>query len=143
MRKGQFLCLIAGGRGLPRVPPFTYLEWNQIRERCTPDQEGVKILAFIKNGLKISSTASLLCKEGLLGEASLQIRRGTSDTFIEPPGPVKGTVAPCVERARGGEQNRFPSFLLDNISGIMGDEEIEDQKNRKSLPFKRGKKPFA
>ena len=72
-----------------------------------------------------------------MGEASLQIRRGTSDTFIEPPGPVEGTVAPDVWSVLEEVEQNLSSMrsFLDNISGIMGDEEIEDLKEAiKEIP---------
>ena len=131
--------LLPEARGLPPGAPIyiSGVESGYVKDVLLT-KEGVKILAFIKNGLKIPIDSEFIVQGGgLLGEASLQIRRGTSDTFIEPPGPVKGTVAPDVWSVLEEVEQNLSSLrsFLDNISGIMGDEEIEDLKEAiKEIP---------
>ena len=119
-------------KGLPPGAPvyISGVETGYVEDVFLTDR-GVTVSVFIKEGVNIPSDSKFFVQGGgLLGEASLQIRRGSSDTFIVPPGPVKGTTTPDVWSVLEEMERNLSSLrsFIDNLSGLIGDEELEDLK---------------
>jgi len=139
--KGYILeVLLSDAKGLPPGAPIyiSGVDSGYIKDVLLTD-DGVKALAFIKGDIKIPSDSQFFVQGGgLLGESSLQIRRGRSDEFIVPPGPVRGVATPDVWSVLAEIEQNLNSLrsFLDGISGLVGDEEMEDLKRAvKELPY--------
>jgi len=139
--KGYILeVLLSDAKGLPPGAPIyiSGVDSGYVKDVLLTEG-GVKVLAFIKGDIKIPSDSQFFVQGGgLLGESSLQVRRGTSNKFIVPPGPVAGVAAPDVWSVLAEIEQNLNSLrsFLDGISGLVGDEEMEDlKKAMKELPY--------